>query len=115
MVIEQADRFGLAQLHQLRGRVGRGAEPVRCVLLYKPPLSAKPAGQRLKALRETQDGFRIAEQDLKLRGPGELLGTRQTGALRCVSPTSRATPTCWSASRRLPTACSMRTHDRWSS
>ncbi|HET6631411.1 MAG TPA: ATP-dependent DNA helicase RecG [Rhodanobacteraceae bacterium] len=78
MVIENAERLGLAQLHQLRGRVGRGRRASHCVLLYHPPLSAL-ARQRLEAMRETNDGFRIAEQDLALRGPGEVLGTRQTG------------------------------------
>ena len=78
MVIENAERLGLAQLHQLRGRVGRGTHASTCVLLYQPPLSAL-ARQRLATLRETSDGFAIAEQDLRLRGPGELLGTRQTG------------------------------------
>ena len=78
MVIENAERLGLAQLHQLRGRVGRGRAASTCVLLYQPPLSAL-ARQRLDTLRQTNDGFVIAEKDLKLRGPGELLGTRQTG------------------------------------
>ena len=78
MVIENAERLGLAQLHQLRGRVGRGAQASSCVLLFKPPLSMM-ARQRLQVLRQTTDGFVIAEKDLELRGPGELLGTRQTG------------------------------------
>jgi ATP-dependent DNA helicase RecG len=78
MVIENAERLGLAQLHQLRGRVGRGAEASSCVLLYQPPLS-QLARQRLETMRATNDGFEIAEKDLELRGPGELLGTRQTG------------------------------------
>jgi ATP-dependent DNA helicase RecG len=78
MVIEHAERFGLAQLHQLRGRVGRGEKASTCVLLYKPPLG-ETATARLSVLRETEDGFRIAEEDLKLRGEGELLGTRQSG------------------------------------
>ena len=78
MVIENAERLGLAQLHQLRGRVGRGAEASSCVLIYKPPLSML-ARQRLEVMRQTTDGFVIAEKDLELRGPGELLGTRQTG------------------------------------
>jgi ATP-dependent DNA helicase RecG len=78
MVIEHAERFGLAQLHQLRGRVGRGDKPSTCVLLYKGPLSEN-AHARLAIMRETEDGFRIAEEDLKLRGEGELLGTRQSG------------------------------------
>jgi len=80
MVIENAERLGLAQLHQLRGRVGRGSAASTCVLLYQPPLSAL-AKQRLEVMRETNDGFVIAEKDLHLRGPGDLLGTRQTGEL----------------------------------
>ena len=78
MVIEHAERFGLAQLHQLRGRVGRGEKPSSCVLLYAPPLT-ETATARIEILRETDDGFRIAEEDLRLRGAGELLGTRQSG------------------------------------
>jgi len=80
MVIENAERLGLAQLHQLRGRVGRGSVESSCVFLYAQPLS-QMARQRLDVLRETNDGFRIAEKDLELRGPGEVLGTRQTGQL----------------------------------
>ncbi|WP_349655916.1 ATP-dependent DNA helicase RecG [Xanthomonas sp. 10-10] len=78
MIIENAERLGLAQLHQLRGRVGRGAAASSCVLLYQGPLSMM-ARQRLETMRQTNDGFVIAEKDLELRGPGELLGTRQTG------------------------------------
>ncbi len=78
MVVEHAERFGLAQLHQLRGRVGRGAKPSTCLLLWAPPLGAA-AKARLEIMRETEDGFRIAEEDLRLRGAGELLGTRQSG------------------------------------
>ncbi|HEY5849682.1 MAG TPA: ATP-dependent DNA helicase RecG [Lysobacter sp.] len=78
MIIENAERLGLAQLHQLRGRVGRGSAASSCVLLYQSPLS-QMARQRLETMRETNDGFVIAEKDLELRGPGELLGTRQTG------------------------------------
>jgi ATP-dependent DNA helicase RecG len=78
MVIEHAERFGLAQLHQLRGRVGRGERPSTCLLLYGQPLGAT-AKARLNCLRETDDGFKIAEEDLRLRGAGELLGTRQSG------------------------------------
>ncbi|MEM8916713.1 MAG: ATP-dependent DNA helicase RecG, partial [Pseudomonadota bacterium] len=78
MVIEHAERFGLAQLHQLRGRVGRGEKPGVCLLLYAPPLG-ETARERLKTLRETNDGFKIAEQDLTLRGGGEVLGTKQSG------------------------------------
>lgn len=80
MVIENAERLGLAQLHQLRGRVGRGSRASSCVLLYRPPLGML-ARARLDTMRETCDGFRIAEQDLRLRGPGEVLGTRQTGQI----------------------------------
>ncbi|MDP2618751.1 MAG: ATP-dependent DNA helicase RecG [Hyphomicrobiales bacterium] len=79
MVVEHAERFGLAQLHQLRGRVGRGQWRSSCVLLYKAPLS-EPARARLETLRESDDGFFIAEEDLRLRGEGEILGTRQSGA-----------------------------------
>jgi ATP-dependent DNA helicase RecG len=78
MIIENAERLGLAQLHQLRGRVGRGSLASSCLLMYRPPLS-EAAHERLKVLRETQDGFEIAHRDLQLRGAGELLGTRQTG------------------------------------
>jgi ATP-dependent DNA helicase RecG len=78
MVIENSERLGLAQLHQLRGRVGRGAQAASCVLLYRSPLS-QMARARLEVLRQTTEGFLIAEKDLELRGPGELLGTRQTG------------------------------------
>jgi ATP-dependent DNA helicase RecG len=78
MVIEHAERFGLAQLHQLRGRVGRGSERSSCLLLYKPPLGDN-AKARLAIMRETEDGFRIAEEDLRLRGEGDVLGTRQSG------------------------------------
>jgi ATP-dependent DNA helicase RecG len=80
MVIENSERLGLAQLHQLRGRVGRGNTASNCVLLYQPPLG-QLARERLQVMRETNDGFRIAEKDLELRGPGEVLGTRQTGQL----------------------------------
>jgi len=78
MVIEHAERFGLAQLHQLRGRVGRGSDESVCLLLYTPPLS-EMGKQRLSTMRDTEDGFLIAEKDLELRGAGEILGTRQSG------------------------------------
>ena len=78
MVIENAERFGLAQLHQLRGRIGRGSEASTCLLLYKEPLGEMSTA-RLKVIRETTDGFRIAEEDLKLRGEGDVLGIRQSG------------------------------------
>jgi len=79
MVIEHAERFGLAQLHQLRGRVGRGERQSTCILLYQGPLG-ETAKARIEMMRETEDGFRIAEEDLRLRGGGEVLGTRQSGA-----------------------------------
>lgn len=80
MVIEEAERFGLSQLHQLRGRVGRGDKEASCLLLYKSPLS-KIAHERLSIIRDTEDGFILAEKDLELRGAGDLLGTKQTGLL----------------------------------
>jgi ATP-dependent DNA helicase RecG len=78
MIIENAERMGLAQLHQLRGRVGRGSQESSCVLLYRAPLN-EMARSRLAVIRDSNDGFEIAQRDLQLRGPGELLGTRQTG------------------------------------
>lgn len=81
MVIENPERLGLSQLHQLRGRVGRGSEESYCLLLYQPPLSSI-ARQRLGILRDSNDGFQIAEKDLRLRGPGEFMGTRQTGQVQ---------------------------------
>ena len=81
MVIENAERMGLAQLHQLRGRVGRGTQASSCLLLYHAPLSGH-AKERLAVLRNTNDGFEVARRDLELRGPGELLGTRQTGLMQ---------------------------------
>ena len=80
MIIENSERMGLSQLHQLRGRVGRGSEVSSCVLLYKSPLS-EVAQQRLRVIRETSDGFLVAQKDLELRGPGEVLGTRQAGIM----------------------------------
>jgi ATP-dependent DNA helicase RecG len=87
MVIEHAERFGLAQLHQLRGRVGRGSGASTCLLLFKGPLG-QVSRARLEMMRETEDGFRIAEEDLRLRGEGEVLGTRQSGlaAFRLARP-----------------------------
>jgi len=81
MIIENAERLGLAQLHQLRGRVGRASKKSHCVLLYQAPLS-ETSKARLHIMRESNDGFRIAEEDLRIRGPGEILGTRQTGGLQ---------------------------------
>jgi ATP-dependent DNA helicase RecG len=83
MVVEHAERFGLSQLHQLRGRVGRGAAASACVLMYSTgdaPRLGETARSRLKAMAETQDGFEIARRDLDIRGPGEFLGARQSGA-----------------------------------
>jgi ATP-dependent DNA helicase RecG len=80
MVIESSEKFGLSQLHQLRGRVGRGAEKSYCVLITGNKLSAD-ARERMKIMTETNDGFKIAEKDLEIRGPGEMEGTRQSGAL----------------------------------
>ena len=81
MVIERAESFGLAQLHQLRGRVGRGSAQSTCLLMYQPPLS-EGGKRRLEVLRETEDGFRIAEEDLAMRGAGDVLGTAQSGLPR---------------------------------
>ena len=81
MVIERAEIFGLAQLHQLRGRVGRGSEASTCLLLYQSPLS-ESGTKRLTVMRETNDGFRIAEADLEMRGAGDLIGTAQSGVPR---------------------------------
>ena len=78
LVVEHAERFGLAQLHQLRGRVGRGSHRSHCILLHEPRLTAE-AGRRLEVIARTDDGFAIAREDLALRGPGELLGLRQHG------------------------------------
>jgi ATP-dependent DNA helicase RecG len=80
MIIENSERLGLAQLHQLRGRVGRGATASQCVLLYQPPLG-EGGKARLEVMRTTHDGFKIAQHDLEFRGPGELLGRRQTGLI----------------------------------
>jgi hypothetical protein len=97
MVIEHAERFGLSQLHQLRGRVGRGSAASVCLLLYQSPLG-QVAKQRLMTMRETTDGFEIARRDLEIRGPGEFLGARQSGRRCCASPTWRPT-SGWSSRR----------------
>jgi ATP-dependent DNA helicase RecG len=81
MVIERAETFGLAQLHQLRGRVGRGSDASTCLLMYKPPIS-ETGKRRLTVLRETEDGFVISETDLQMRGAGDLIGTAQSGLPR---------------------------------
>jgi len=81
MVIERAESFGLAQLHQLRGRVGRGAAASTCLLMYQPPLT-QGGQRRLEIMRETEDGFRISEEDLALRGAGDVIGTAQSGLPR---------------------------------
>ena len=98
MVIEHAERFGLSQLHQLRGRVGRGAAASACVLLYTTATRrawARPRAARLKAMAETNDGFEIARRDLEIRGPGEFLGARQSGAPLLRFADLPPTPTCW--------------------
>ena len=81
MIIENPERLGLAQLHQLRGRVGRGSRESHCLLMYHAPLSQN-ARERLATIRDTTSGFEIAQRDLELRGPGEVLGTRQTGEMQ---------------------------------
>jgi len=81
MVIDNAERLGLAQLHQLRGRIGRGSKKSACVLMYQSPLSAQ-GKERLGILRQSNNGFEIAQKDLEMRGPGEVLGTRQTGLMQ---------------------------------
>src|SRR5260370_21316718 len=101
MVVEHAERFGLAQLHQLRGRIGRGSERSTCLLLYKPPLG-ETAKARLAIMRETEDGFRIAEEDLKLRGEGDVLGIRQSGMPGFPFPTPPCHRTRWRAPRTEP-------------
>ena len=93
MVIEHAERFGLAQLHQLRGRVGRGSRESFCMLLYKAPLG-ETARARLEMMENTEDGFLIAEKDLELRGGGEVLGARQSGRRASASPRCRASRRC---------------------
>jgi len=81
MVIEQAESFGLAQLHQLRGRVGRGSDASTCLLIFRPPLT-ESGQRRLETIRETEDGFRIADEDLAMRGAGDVIGTAQSGLPR---------------------------------
>lgn len=101
MVIEHAERMGLAQLHQLRGRVGRGAAESVCVLLFAEPLS-ELAKARLKVIYEHTDGFEIARQDLNIRGPGEFLGAVKAACLCCVSPSSKKTYTFWNKRAKSP-------------
>ena len=105
MVIEHAERFGLSQLHQLRGRVGRGAAASACVLLYSAGENGRlgeTARARLKAMAETADGFEIARRDLEIRGPGEFLGARQSGApLLRFADLATDTRTCWNGRARI--------------
>ena len=100
MVIEHAERFGLAQLHQLRGRVGRGSAESVCLLMYQAPLSPT-ARERLGTMRETTDGFEIARRDLEIRGPGEFSAHASRARRCCVSPISNAMPG-WSSTHRKP-------------
>jgi ATP-dependent DNA helicase RecG len=120
MVIEHAERFGLSQLHQLRGRVGRGAAASACVLMYSQPEGGRlseASRERLRAMAETHDGFEIARRDLEIRGPGEFLGARQSGAalLRFADLATDAdllewaralAPRCWTSTRRWRSATS---------
>ena len=99
MVIESAERFGLAQLHQLRGRIGRGSRESVCVLLYEKDVS-QAARDRLRVIYEYADGFEVARRDLEIRGPGEYLGERQSGQLLCASRTSPRTRG-WSRRRAM--------------
>ncbi len=119
MIIENAERLGLAQLHQLRGRVGRGADQASCVLMYQSPLG-RVAKERLSIMRDTNDGFKIAQQDLEQRGPGELLGTRQTGLQQMqVADLSRDRPLLPKIERIAKTLIDQHPHlidaivDRW--
>ncbi len=108
MVIEHAERFGLSQLHQLRGRVGRGAVASACVLLYSVGDSGKLSDngkERLRAMAETNDGFEIARRDLEIRGPGEFLGARQSGRPCCALPIWSKTWPCWSGRASWPRRC----------
>jgi ATP-dependent DNA helicase RecG len=104
MVIEHAERFGLAQLHQLRGRVGRGSVASVCVLLYGTPLS-DTGKQRLKAMVETTDGFEIARRDLEIRGPGEFMGARQSGDALLRFADLAEDARCWRARAAWPASC----------
>lgn len=125
MVIEHAERFGLAQLHQLRGRVGRGAYQSLCILMASylpqearprlsrdgsPEPSTSNAQQRLAALVDSQDGFVIAEEDLRIRGPGEFLGLRQWGCRSFVRPIWFGMCNCWSWPGKRPPRCWSRIH-----
>ena len=106
MIIENAERMGLAQLHQLRGRVGPGRDPSHCVLLYRPPLSLI-GDERLGVMRETNDGFVVAEKDLELRGPGECSARARPACWSTALPTSRGTPRCYRACNRRQRPCSV--------
>ena len=112
MVIENAERMGLAQLHQLRGRVGRGTHESSCVLLYRAPLS-EMARERLAAIRDTNDGFEIARRDLKLRGAGELLARARPDLRSSRSRIWCAMPICSMACARRPRSCSRSSHSWW--
>ena len=107
MIIEQAERFGLAGLHQLRGRVGRGSDKSSCILLHGKKLT-ETAQKRLNIMRETDDGFVLAEEDLKLRGAGEVLGTRQSGLVefKMADPTIQ-NELLWTATKDAQTILSL--------
>ena len=108
MVIEHAERFGLSQLHQLRGRVGRGAAASACVLLYSTgdaPRLGEAARERLKAMAETNDGFEIARRDLEIRGPGEFWARARAVRPCCALPIWPKTPRCWTGRAKKPPCC----------
>ncbi len=110
MIIEHAERFGLAQLHQLRGRVGRGTQRSACLLLYKEPLT-ETARARLETIKSTEDGFEIAERDLDLRGQGDLLGTRQSGMPGYHLAVPTCTGICWNTPMTTQNCCCATTRD----
>ena len=109
MIIENAERLGLAQLHQLRGRVGRGSTASACVLMYQGKLSANGRA-RLAAMRETTDGFEIARRDLELRGPGEFWAPVRRACCNCVSPTCHAMPIYWNRYQHSPLKLKAKRH-----
>ena len=110
ILIEHAERFGLAQLHQLRGRVGRGGQRSACLLVHEA--ASEESRERIRIMCESSDGFRIAEEDLRLRGPGELFGRRQSGCRAFASATCAATCRCSSSAQALARgSCSRATRE----